>query len=256
MNFDASVIKKTKIIALPYAGGSKYCYRDFEASIPNDFEWVTFELPGRGNRINEDFLINIEDIVNDLFSKILPFIKSSEYIIYGHSLGTLLGYELVKKIIASNLSMPLFLFFTGRGAPNVVEKEKLADLDKESFWKKIKEIGGLPSGIIEDNELKSFFGPIIRSDFRIVENYKFIDLDAPLSIPIYIGIGNKELLGEETEKVKWNHILEWQNITKHPIDVKFYDGNHFFILNHTQALVKEIVKTVALCRKEKFALNV
>ncbi len=251
-----STLKKTvKIIALPYAGGSKYCYRDFEALIPDEFEWITFELPGRGNRINEDFFMNVEDMVDDLFAKIIPIVKSSEYILYGHSLGTILGYELMKKIVAYNIPEPAFLFFTGRGSPSVREKDKLADLEEKLFWKKVMEIGGMPKEILKNDELKDFFGPIIRSDFRAVENYKFIGLDKPFQVPLYIGLGNEELIGKENDKVKWRHILDWQKIVEDPIDVKFYKGDHFFIVNNTQVLIEEIVNAFAMCKKRKVIVS-
>lgn len=251
-----NVLKKTKkIIALPYAGGSKYCYRSFETIIPDDFEWITLELPGRGDRMDEDFFMNIKDMAEDIFSKILPIIKSSEYILYGHSLGTILGYELMKKITASKLSMPLFLFFTGRDAPSVPEEEKLAELGRELFWKKIEEIGGMPIEILKSEDLKDFLGPIIRSDFSAVENYQFVGLDKAWKVPLYIRIGNEELIGEGNNIIKWNGILSWQDITEYPMDVKFYKGDHFFIFEHTETLVQEIVRTFKKYSKTKNGIN-
>ncbi len=234
--------KKIKIIALPYAGANGYCYREFENLLSNNFEWITYELPGRGNRIDECLLLNIKDIVYDLYNKMISEIEYSNYIIYGHSMGTILGFELMKKIISSESKEPMFLFFTGRGAPNIYEKEKLAGLEKESFWKKLKETRGVSDKLFKNDEFKNFFEPILRADFKACEDYSFIDLKNPLKTPIYLGIGNEELIGRENDKIKWNEILAWQNITELSIRVKFYKGDHFFILDQTEMLVKDIEK--------------
>jgi surfactin synthase thioesterase subunit len=230
--------QETKIIALPFAGASKYSYRVLQNVVSDNFEWIIYELPGRGERIKEDFLIEIDNIIDDIFEKMHSIFETDQYIIYGHSLGTILGYELVKRIIASNLPQPLFLFFTGRGSPSIYERENLADLDEVLFWEKVSEIGGLPKEILESEELKCFFGPVLRADFKAVENYVYKRLLEPLKIPIYACIGNEELIGDD--KVKWDHILKWQNETMLPIDVEFFSGDHFFILKHPELIIKKM----------------
>lgn len=229
---------QVKVIALPFAGANKYSYRPFQNEKRDNLDWDIYELPGRGARIAEDFLTDVESIVDDIFNQFQSVIKNSEYIIYGHSLGTILGFELVKKIMEYNLPLPLFLFFTGRGSPSVYEREKLSNLEESKFWEKVNEIGGLPSEVIENNELREFLSPILRSDFKAVENYTYQSVKTPLNIPIIVGIGNEELIGKD--KIKWKNILKWQNETSVPIDVEFYKGNHFFILENYQEIVNKI----------------
>ena len=81
-----------KIIALPFAGGSKFSFKNLENHIPNSIEWITLELPGRGNRFGEPILESIDAMVNDILSQIEYHITNEPYMIYGHSLGTVLGY--------------------------------------------------------------------------------------------------------------------------------------------------------------------
>jgi surfactin synthase thioesterase subunit len=239
---------KVKILALPFSGANKYSYRVLQKELTDNFEWITYELPGRGERIKENFLTDIDAIVTDIYNTMLTTIKTSQYIIYGHSLGTILGYELVKKIIVSDLPLPLFLFFTGRGSPSVYERENLADLADISFWKKVSEIGGLPIEILESEELKNFFGPILRADFRTIESYVYQGLSQPLKIPIHICIGNEELIGND--KIQWKHILKWQDETMLPIDVEFFSGDHFFILKHPEQIMQKINNAYQISKRK------
>ena len=95
------------------------------------------ELPGRGQRISEPLLSDIHKIVDDAFLQIKAHINIP-YAIYGHSLGTLLGFLLVKRILNENLQQPLHLFFSGRGGPSVQDKDKhIHALPKKEFIKKL-----------------------------------------------------------------------------------------------------------------------
>ncbi len=242
--------QKVKIIALPFGGASKYSYRVLQNVLPDNFDWITYELPGRGERIREDFLSQVDDIVTDIFDKMFSIFETSPYVIYGHSLGTILGYELIKRIIASDLPLPYFLFFTGRGSPSIYERENLADLPDKRFWEKVSEIGGLSKEVLDSEELKVFIGPMLRADFKAVENYVYQGLSEPLKIPIYICIGNEELIGDD--KVEWNHILKWQNETIHPIEVEFFKGDHFFILEHPEQIIDRISKAYKISKSDQY----
>jgi len=229
---------KIKIIALPFSGGNIYSYDVFRKNISDNFDWITYELPGRGNRISEDFLLDVNSVVDDILEKMSSTIGKFNYVIYGHSLGALLGYELAKKIETLNLPAPLFLFFTGRGSPAISDRERITDLPEEQFWTRVSEMGGTSSAILESEELKLFLAPILRSDFKISENYSYKQMSKPLSTPVFIGIGNEELIGDE--KIKWEHLLKWQETTSKDFSVDFYKGDHFFIFKHSNQIIKKI----------------
>lgn len=243
---------KIKIIALPFSGGNIYSYDVFRKNISDNFDWITYELPGRGNRISEDFLSDVNSVVDDILEKMSSTIGKFNYVIYGHSLGALLGYELTKRIRLLNLPPPLFLFFTGRGSPAIYDRETIADLPEERFWTRVSAMGGTSSAILESKELKLFLAPILRSDFKISENYSYEQMSQPLSIPVFIGIGNEELIGDE--KIKWEHLLKWQETTSKDINVDFYIGDHFFIFKHTNQIIKKIEDISVKFAKEKNSL--
>ena len=133
-----------KIIAIPFAGGNRYSFKKLEKYVSSPIQWVTIELPGRGARFNEPILEDITTMVKDLFEQIKPHIEQETYMIYGHSMGTLLGYELTKMLIQKQCKLPECLFFSGRGAPKTAKFKGKSSLPKEEFWKEVEEMGGLP----------------------------------------------------------------------------------------------------------------
>ncbi|VXC06031.1 Thioesterase [Flavobacterium sp. 9AF] len=223
-----------KIIALPFAGGNVYSYRSFELKTPLNYEWITIELPGRGKRLNQDFINEFSQQVLDVYNQVVNSIENTDYIIYGHSMGGLLGYELAKMLIKNKKRLPLFLYFTGRNSPSVEFEKKISNLPMDEFWNEIFLMGGISDEIMKNEDLKLFFEPILRSDFRSIENYKYLEDVDKMSLPIFLRIGDQE-------KIKMIQLKDWQNETTIPINIRVLNGNHFFIFNNYQLILDEMV---------------
>jgi len=235
-------MNKARIIAIPFAGGNKYSFNDIEKHIAKKVEWITLELPGRGGRFKENLLTNVNDMAEDLLQKMIPHIlKEGPYSIYGHSLGTLLGYELTKRIREKGLKQPTCLFLTGRGAPGFERcSKKRSHLPKDEFWEEIDKIGGLPSDFFEHKALLDLYYPIMKSDFKAVEEYQYQEMENPFSIPIHVYMGEDEIGKEEDDKTPLPTMKAWQNETTSACTFELLKGDHFFILNHSKTIANKI----------------
>ncbi|MEJ6981959.1 thioesterase domain-containing protein [Pedobacter sp. P351] len=224
------------IICLPFAGGSKYSYRAYtEKKIPL-LEFEALEFPGRGSRIKEPLISNIEDLVDDLYAQCSAMLDKNDYAFYGHSMGGLLAYLLTKKVLENNHKAPLHLFITGTTGPSAPGRlqKKRSLMGTEEFIAEIKSFGGMPDEILENDELLYFFEPILRADFKASENYIHVP-GTPLDIPITVITGD----GEDMEKAD---IDTWQKETSEPVDFKVMPGNHFFIYRNVDNILRIIAK--------------
>ena len=236
--------KKTIIIALPFAGANKYSYKALEKYVPNAINWVSLDLPGRGERFSEPILETIDEMVKDLLIQIKPLISNNNYIFYGHSLGTILGYELTKSIIKQNLRLPISLFFTGRGSPKQEKSlEKKSLLPRDLFWEDVNKIGGLPKEILANKDLLDLYYPIVKSDFKAVEDYICPEADAPFSIPISICLGTEEI-GNDKDKTTLAAMKAWADDTTSTCEFELFPGDHFFIFKHPKAIVQKICNAI------------
>lgn len=229
------------IIDLPFAGGNRYNCVEIKKHIPKPFKWITLELPGRGDRFKEDLLDSVDNMVNDLYFQLLPLITNRSYIIYGHSMGTLLGYELTKRIVQNRITPPQLLFFTGRGGPGYESKYpgKKSLLPKDEFWKEIQAMGGLPDAVLANNELLELYYPILKSDCRAIEDYEYRSMVQPFSIPIHICMGSEEI-GEGKYKTPLMGFKDWKKETSSTCTFEIYPGDHFFINNNSCAIAQKI----------------
>ena len=228
--------QRINLICLPFAGASIYSYRNITKHIADFINIIPVELPGRGQRISEPLLSDIHKIVDDAFLQIKMHINIP-YAIYGHSMGTLMGFLLAKRILNENLPQPLHLFFSGRGGPSVQDKDKdIHALPKKEFIKKLQEYEGSPQEILNDESIMEFFEPVLRADFKAISTYTY-KKSTPFDIPITVMIG-------KTENTTYEEAIKWQDETSKDISLRQLPGGHFFIYQHSQEIGKIFSSTL------------
>lgn len=228
-------MKKVKVIAIPFAGGSQYSYDCFSRFLPPNFTLKTVEFPGRGERLEEKNVEDIASLALDILDQINKEIRQEEYVLYGHSMGTLIGYELTKEIVRNKLPLPSCLFFTGRAGPSISEKDKISSYSKDAFWVEIGKLGGLPVEIRSNNDVLDFLEPVFRADIRAVEDYVYKEMNEPFRIPINV------IAGTEEPEITDEKLGAWQKETAFPLVKQFMVGDHFFIYKQTSDLVGRII---------------
>jgi len=219
------------LYCLPYAGGNKYSYRKFEEAAPSFIKIVPLEYPGRGARMGEPLITDLNRIVNDLYNQVKKTIDQKEYAIYGHSMGGLAACLLAKKLKAHKHTMPQHLFVTGTTAPSAPSRgeKKRHLLGKKEFIDEIKALDGSPQEILDNEELLNFFEPILRADFTATENYCYEE-NSQLDIPITVITGTEE-------DMKMEDVRLWQEETSLTVDFRQMPGKHFFILKYAREIL-------------------
>jgi len=226
------------LFCLPFAGGSKYSYRDFEEIAPPFLRITTLEYPGRGSRIKEPLVTDLCALIEDVYQQIKNELDKSTYAIYGHSMGGLVACLLARKILVNGHQPPLHLFITGTMGPSAREKEekKRHLLGKTAFIDELKKLNGSPQEILNNEELLDYFEPIIRADFKASETYTYEE-DLPLNIPFTVITGTEE-------DMEPDQIMLWQKETKLKVDFRRMAGTHFFIFKYPDSILGIISKKI------------
>lgn len=221
-----------KIFFLPYAGGSKYAYRNYIKLLPPEIIAVTPELPGRGARMEETPLDSLDELICNIYEQIKDEINC-RYVIYGHSMGSLLGFLLTQKIVAANENPPLFLCFTGCRAPSMIAQgnRNVHLLGEKDFWEAILTFGSLPVEVLEDRELRGLIEAALRADFKMVETYHHNGL--PVNFPVLV-------INGESENITDAEMNSWHTDATERVVIKKFKGNHFFILGQEHLVMAEL----------------
>lgn len=222
-----------KVLAFPFAGGNKYSFDFLKPYLNPKIQFEVLEYAGRGNRVSEKPIDSIDSVVDDLWLNTLNFIKEESYIIYGHSMGALIAFLLCHEIQKKGLKKPFKLIVSGKKAPQAKREEKIWNYPSEQFWKKLISLGGIPEEIQNESTLREFFEPIIRVDFKVVEEFFFQRRDL-LDIPIEVLYGDKEFDRE-------NDFLDWNLETSGGVTFYKFRGNHFFIHDYAQDIANHFI---------------
>ena len=232
--------RTTQLLCLPFAGGNKYSYREYVEKAPSFLKLTTLEYAGRGSRMREPLVTDIDVFVDDLYRQVVPLINDQPYAIYGHSLGGLMTYLLTLKLLDNNHQPPIHLFITGTTGPGAISRteKKRHLLEKKEFIEEVRALDGMPEEILTSDELLEYFEPILRADFQVSETYIYEDRP-PLDIPITVITGTEE-------DMELPDIQLWQNETTHAVDFKRMPGKHFFIFQHAFKIIEIISKKLYL----------
>src|SRR5579864_9349667 len=115
---------KFNLFCLPHAGGNKYAYKRFVDAAPPFVKVIPLEYPGRGERVDEDPITDVIELTKLMLSEIKDDL-GSPYAIYGHSMGTLVGYLMLREMRGAGYEFPEFLFVTGSEGPATRKKDKI-----------------------------------------------------------------------------------------------------------------------------------
>ena len=232
-------MQTVKLFCLPYAGGSAAVFAQWQQYLDPRIRLVPVELAGRGRRIKDPLYGSLSDAMNDAFRIITNSIDGSSYAIMGHSMGSLIAYEVAQKIRTANIPQPSHVFFSGHGAPHIPLKEdkKFNLMTDAEFKKEMIALGGTPPEFFQYPELMELFLPLLRSDFAIAETEIHTREIRPLDCNITIFHGKKDDLTAGQSD-------DWKCHTLKNCRIHYFEGGHFFINEEIAEITRLINETL------------
>jgi medium-chain acyl-[acyl-carrier-protein] hydrolase len=224
-----------RLVLFPYGGGTASMYREWNNKLPSSIEAHAVELPGHGNRLNEPLFRRVKPLVQSLAEALKSYWEGS-YVLFGHSMGAIISFELTHLLRREHKPGPAHLFLSGRPCPHLTRKEPPTyDLPEPEFIEELRRLQGTPKAVLEHPELMSVFNPILRADLEICQTYEY-EPRPPLDCPITVfgGLQDVDVSREQLEG--------WRDYTTSYCAVRMFPGNHFFLHNSAPVLLRMIVQ--------------
>jgi len=231
-----------RLFCFPYAGGNAITYRTWSDFLPTNIEVCPIELPGRGSRMREKAYTNIKPLVTDLAKALVPFLDKP-YAFFGHSMGSLIGFELVRIFRKKKLPRPVHFFASGHIAPQVDSgHDPIYNLPDAEFKEELRKLEGTPEAVLNNEELMELLIPMLRADFELNETYTY-EPGAPLNCPISV------YGGAQDRDVDRQSLEAWQEQASSGFSIQIFAGGHFFLQSEQtivlQTLSHELKNIVA-----------
>jgi medium-chain acyl-[acyl-carrier-protein] hydrolase len=217
------------LFCFPYTGGSASLFRPWAVAglLSPGIEVHAIELPGRGTRQDEPPMTEFTELTDPLSDALLPFAKK-DIVLFGHSLGGLMAFEVARQLQRRHNIIPLCLFASGCRAPHLPDTGPQIT-DVASLIAYIRSLGGQPN-----EQMIARRWPLFAADIVLRTSYRYAE-DVPLPCPI-VACG-----GKQDTSVSENDLAAWRVHTLKECSVHMFPGNHFFLHSSLQQLL-EVVK--------------
>ena len=188
-------MRKIKLFFIPHAGGSAMGYMVMKHQLDlSVMEPVPLELAGRGQRIKEPAFTDLLACMEDLYSCMKPQIQDCQYAVFGHSLGSMLVFELVRHLEKVEKKQPVCAIFSGRVAPRCqIPAPLLSGFEGKEFIEQFIRFQTLPQEILANEKILELVLPTLKADVRMAEEYQY-KVKNPVKSDFYIFYGEDDKL--------------------------------------------------------------
>ncbi len=227
-----------RLFCLPFAGGGASAYRAWPDGLPEWIEPVAIQLPGREGRFAEPALRELRPALHGIRAALAPLLDRP-YALFGHSMGSVIAFELVRLLRREGLPLPRHLFVSGRRAPQLpLGRRAFQDLPDMELVAEIRKLSGDANGLFDSEEMRALLLPMVRADFALHDSYAYQD-EHPLDVPVSVFGG----LDDETTSEQ--NLRAWQAHTLLPIRLGLYPGGHFFVDSSRREVLQALAETLA-----------
>jgi surfactin synthase thioesterase subunit len=245
---------KARLFCFPYAGGGLVSFRAWPQLLDEVVEVVAVEPPGRGTRINETAVADLDTFVERLLPELVDWLDRPSAF-FGHCLGGLTMYatlcalpeacaQFIKYLFACGVRPPHLLKRRGEFEDNLVYDMMLhrefdirvplyAQTD-EIFADLIRQFDTPAADkMLQIPKLRRILLPTIRAEFGMACNYEY-QRGEPFSFPISSFVGDLDPWVSQKDSAGWGELTRG-GFTNHE-----RKGSHFLMAEDREYILKTI----------------
>lgn len=216
---------RVRLVFLHHAGGSATAFFRWRSAMPRDWEALAIDLPGRRISYGESFVSTFDDAVNHVL-QLLENERELPLIIFGHSMGSAVGFEVARILTESkqghilafvpSARMPAFAFAERKGL-------QLHQLPRAELLQHLQAMGGLPSQYLKHQDALDIVLDLVRHDLKIIESHHGARPASKVQFPI-LPVG-----GEDDHLASFETLQDWLQLTEEGYDTQLFPGGHFYM---------------------------
>ncbi|MGC9671050.1 thioesterase II family protein [Planosporangium sp. 12N6] len=213
---------RVRLFCFAHAGGGAAFFRRWRAALAPAVDVRPVLLPGRESRLDEAPYRRIEPLLDPLCAALEPHLDRP-YALFGHSLGSVIAYEVARRLSDGGRPGPDCLIVSGRQAPRATSTRRtLWTLPDDEFVAAVGRMGGTPPEVFEHPDLLTMVLPALRADFELSETYRPLPGGRlTCAIAAYLGVDDPE--------VDRAGLLRWHEETTGEFTTRLFAGDHFYL---------------------------
>lgn len=225
---------RAALLCLPPAGGSAQEFRAWGPLLPEGVRLLAAEYPGHGARRHVPPEHDMYDLIANLLPGVLQASLEHRVFFFGHSLGALVAYELVRAAEEAG-ARPALLFSAGCPGPEIVySKHPNPRPETEALLATVRRQGGVPEWVLEQPEMVDALLAPLRADIFLIETFR-PKPRRPVLCPVYGYFGSADSSATEAS------VRTWQSATQNFQGLREFVGGHFFTRQAFERVVEAVV---------------
>jgi rifamycin polyketide synthase module 1/2/3 len=231
---------RVRLLCFPFSGGSASAFSSWRTGLPEDVEVLAVELPGRGRRYGQPAVQGMNDVLRGV-SAALSQRDKLPLLVFGHSLGAILAFELARYQLARGEQVA-HLFASGAAAPHLFKFPRASQLSDAKLLDSMNHLGlaGVQA-MNSDSEFMRAALQVLRSDLRLVSDYVYRD-SARIPCAITAFSADSDDIAPVAAVEAWREHSQATGQFRH----HHYLGGHDFVEKERVALLLAIAEVAAI----------
>ncbi|QQM47129.1 thioesterase [Streptomyces liliifuscus] len=243
------------MLCFPFAGGGASTYAHWQRELDArgaSVDVLPVRLPGREGRSGEPRFTELASLVEELDEE-LDEVLASPHLVYGHSMGALIAYALIRRRQERGAPLPRAALLAAYRAPHLPPPRMDSDAssgadsgsgsgsdsDSDSeLARALVALGGLPEALLGHPEWLRALLPVVRDDLTLCASAG--PAGGPVRVPLHLYAGADDSL------VRVPEVAAWRRYAARGCEVRVLPGGHFFLRTHEGRLLDEVAPLVRL----------
>ncbi|WP_329468130.1 thioesterase II family protein [Streptomyces sp. NBC_01431] len=228
---------RKRLVCLPHAGGTATFFHSWAGAVGEDVEVLATRYPGRQDRLAEPCPQDMAPLADAVAEELAPFLDVP-VVLFGHSMGASLGYEVALRLGRSHPGRVAGLLVSAREAPHCVTPKEIHLGSDDEVVAEVKRLGGDGTDLLDDPDIREIVLPSVRGDFRISGTYRAA-APVPVDCPVFGYVGDRDAGVSESD------MRRWAEVSTGDFGLLMLPGGHFYLATQRDALLKDISVRIA-----------
>ena len=222
------------LVCFPFAGAGASFFRPWRARLVGRFDVIAVQLPGREKRIDDPPHTSVAAAIGEVLPELSERLGSrGDVVVFGHSLGAVLAYELARRASREAGFQVERLVVSGSPVPSRQRDRRATGLSDDQFLQQVSDLAGYRHPVLEDPEMRELLLPALRADVEMHEAYRPGQLDV-LAASITCLRGRDDALVSAAESASW------QEVTHRPLDLVEVAGGHMYLVDDPERVFEAL----------------
>lgn len=233
--FHAAASAGMRLVCFPHIGGSASFYRAISAALTPSVEVLAIQYPGRQDRCDEKPATDIHDLASGAFEALRPTL-GAKVALFGHSMGSLVAFEVARRMEQMLGVAPAVLVASGMWAPSRRRETELVtnDIDDmDGLIADLKRLKGTDPDLLDNEDIMHRIASAIHSDYIATDSYRCAP-EVGVTCPITVFVGDRD------PHVSMEAAQAWSRHTTGGFDLRVFAGDHFYLTNLQTAVAREL----------------